>query len=507
MHGRTRFVKEYSHTSRVCTFIDIMVRSFTKCNPFPHGVQHGAHMYVFHKWISAISPLLVNNRFEEESWRTARPWLDFKSVRKCHYEYLASSLGSVKCGPHIVTDAMIKKAVTYEKSVTRIFDHSNADIIRDIITQMYEPCNKENLARSVMMKAVNDELVARGLNTVGQASIGWRNALTELGLHGARTQFKKVRMQARKDCTEEFVHVVDMLFEPSETPCDESLLRNNIGRYLAHQKRNIEDHELAIIRMLRRTGLHLKLRVTNVVDIVLKYYAPVRGYTANRKHIIDVVNECMVPRLYTDPFWDVVFARIDGADMLAPKVGANYDKIITDAFELDASCFTHRRTVKEYVRSVVGDKFCEPMYVAARTRMCKERSEWLPIRKRRKIPWDNIIHDHCKRGQSKHTVPYLNYVLKSMGFDPIHPTNDVWEYVFAKGVQPKVNVLHLIRTCTTIADIKTSRGDILYHVNNTHDLALTEDSLEWGYAMTHFADGALPLKTSSHVHDDKTHRP
>jgi hypothetical protein len=147
------------------------------------------------------------------------------------------------------------------------------------------------------------------------------------------------------------------------------------------------------------------------------------------------------------------------------------------------------------------------MYVAARTRMCKERSEWLPIRKRRKIPWDNIIHDHCKRGQSKHTVPYLNYVLKSMGFDPIHPTNDVWEYVFAKGVQPKVNVLHLIRTCTTIADIKTSREDILYHVNNTHDFALTEDSLEWGYAMTHFADGALPLKTSSHVHDDKTHRP
>ena len=484
-----------------------MVRSFTKCNPFPHGVQHGAHIYVFHKWIAAISPLLVENRFDEESWRTARPWLDFKSVRKCHYEYLASSLGSVKCGPHIITDAMIKKAVSYEKTVTRIFDHSDADIIRDIIMQMYEPCTEDNLPRSVLMKCVNDELVARGLNTVGQASIGWRNALTELGMHGARTQFRKLKLQLRKDCTDEFIHVIEMLFEPSETPCEESLIRNNIGRYLAHQNRNIDNHTLAITRAIRKTGLHLKVRVTNVTDVILKYYSPVRGYVANRKHIIDVVNECLVPRTYSDPFWDVVFARIDGADMLAPKAGADYDKILNAAFEYDASCMMNRERVKEHVKSILGDAFCKVMYLAAFGRLCTERTEWVSLRKRRKIPWDNILHDHCKRGQSKHTVPYLNYVLKTMGFEPFHPTHDVWEYVFAKGVRPKTDVLHLIRTCTTISDVKTSREEILHHVNKVHQLDLTLDSLEWGYAMTHFADGALPLKPNSHVHDDKTHRP
>lgn len=484
-----------------------MVRSFTKCNPFPQNVQHGAHMYVFHKWISAIAPLLVTGRFDQESWRTARPWLDFSTVRKCHYEYLSGSLGSVKCGPHIVTDAMIKRAVTYEKSITRVFDHSSGEIIRDIITQLYEPCATETMARSVFMQGVNDELVARGLNTIGQASIGWRNALLELGLHGAGTQFKKVKMQLRKDCTEEFVNVIDMLFEPSETPTDEKTLRNNIGRYLAHQKRNIDNHELAIVRAIRKTGLHWKLRVTNVVDVVLKYYAPVRGYVADRKHIIDVVNECMLPRTYSDPFWDVVFARIDGADTLAPKSGVNYDKIIADGFEYDASCSIHRKHVRDYVTNIIGHHLCNPMFAAAIRRLCADHEDFLPLRKRRKIPWDNIIHQHCKRGQSKHTIPYLNYVLKSMGFTPFDPTHEIWDYVTAKGVQPKMNVLHLIRTCSTIANVKTAREDVLHHVNRTHQLDLTLDSLEWGYAMTHFADGALPLKPSSRASDDKIYRP
>lgn len=473
-----------------------MVRSFSKCNPCPQDMQHGRHMYVFHKWLATISPLLVHDRFDEETWRTARPWLDFTTVRKCHYEYLSGTLGSVKYGKHTVTDAMIAKAVTYEKSITRVFDHSDSEIVRDIITQMYEPCQERVTTRSDMKKRVNDELVARGLNTVGQASIGWRNALTELGLHGAGTQFKKVKMQLRKDCTEEFVNVVDLYFEPSEEPIAEKEIRNTIGRYLAHQKRNIKEHELAVQRTVRKTGLHLKPRVTNVVDVILKYYTPALGNVTKRKHIIDLVNEVLVPRNYNDPFWDVVFARIDGADMLAPKVGIDYDELIRKDFEYDPSCSIEVTRVRRHMTAQVGELFQGPMFTAALRRMCEEKLECVPLRKKRKIPWDNILHDHCKRGQSKHTVPYLNFVLKTMGFHPFHKNHEVWEYVFAKGLQPKLDVLHMIRKCTTIADVKTPREEILHHVNKKHDQDLTTDSLAWAYAMTHFADGPLPLKPS-----------
>ena len=73
---------------------------------------------------------------------------------------LGGSLSSVKCGPHIVTDKMIAEAVTYEKSITRIFDHSDAETIRDIIVSMYEPCPTGVTKRMDMMKRVNDELVS-----------------------------------------------------------------------------------------------------------------------------------------------------------------------------------------------------------------------------------------------------------------------------------------------------------------------------------------------------------
>ena len=457
-------------------------------------MQSGKQMYVFHKWISAISPLLVSDTFNEETWRTARPWLDFGTVRKCHYEYLAGSLGSVKCGPHIVTDKMIAKAVTYEKSITRIFDHSDAETIRDIIVSMYEPCPTGVTKRMDMMKRVNDELVSRGLNTVGQASIGWRNALHELGIHGAGTQFKEIKMKLREDCTEEFINVIRLYFEPSKEKIDEKEIKDTIRLYLTHQSRNMEDHELSVSRAIRTCTLYLKHRITTVVDLILKHYKPVHEYVANRKHIIDTINELRIPRTYDDPFWDVVFSRIEGADMLAPMTGVDYDTIIKNGFEYDSTCRTNSVRVKEYVIQIAGESFRQVMFSAAIRRICRHCNELLPLRKRRNIPWDQILHDHCKRGQSKHTVPYLNLVLKNMGFQPFHPEHSVWEYVREKGLQPRLDVLHLIRTCTRISNVKTPRDKILHHVNMTHQMDLKMDSLDWMYAMTHFADGPLPLK-------------
>ena len=470
-----------------------MVRSFTRFNPFPPTTVQNGDAFVFHKWISTIAPLLVSDTYSEDTWRTARPWLDFKAVRRCHYKYLASSLGSVKCGNHIVTDAMIAKAVTYEKAITRVFDHGDGETIRDIITKLYEPCARPTTCRTELLKSVNDELLARGLSSVAQSSIGWRDALNELGLSGASTQFRKVKMQLRKDCTDEFVQVIRLHFEPHDEEIPFEAVRNCIGRYLAHQSRNISDHELAIERAARTTGLFLKPTTKDIIDYILRHYAPVMEYTADRKEIICVLNEYFVPRPYDDPIWDVVFKQIEGADHLAPKIGINYKEIILQGYEYDTHATTHICKVSSYVSSRVGDMFQHVFFRAAVRRICNEKTTLLPLRKRRKIPWDNILHLHCKRGKSKHTVPYLNVVLESMGFTPYHETHKVWDYVHAKGVQPRLNVLAMIRKSCTVTQRKSSRREILLHINATYNLDLTEESLEWRYAMTHFSEGDLTL--------------
>ena len=130
--------------------------------------------------------------------------------------------------------------------------------------------------------------------------------------------------------------------------------------------------------------------------------------------------------------------------------------------------------MKEYVIQIAGESFRQVMFSAAIRRICRHCNELLPLRKRRNIPWDQILHDHCKRGQSKHTVPYLNLVLKNMGFQPFHPEHSVWEYVREKGLQPRLDVLHLIRTCTRISNVKTPRDKILHHVNMTHQMDLKD---------------------------------
>lgn len=470
-----------------------MVRSFTRFNPFPPTNTPNRDGFVFHKWISAIAPLLASETYNEETWRTARPWLDFKSVRRCHYKYLETSLGSVKCGAHIISDAMISKAVTYEKAINRVFDHSNGDTIRDILTKLYEPCLRPITLRSDMMQAVNKELLSRGLNSVAQSSIGWRNALNELGLSGASTQFQKVKMQLRKDCTDEFVQVIRLYFEPHDEEIPSEKLRNCIGRYLAHQTRNIEEHELSVLRAIRTTGLFLKPRIQDVVSFILKHFAPVMEHTADQKYIIAVVNEHFLPRPYDDPIWKVVFKQIEGAEHLAPKIGIKYQDIILQAYEYDTHATTSVTQVSSYVRERVGEMYREVFFKAAVRRLCHEKHTLLPLRKRKKIPWDTILHVHCKRGRSKHTVPYLNLVLKSRGFTPYHHTHKVWEYVHAKGVQPKMDILAMIRKSCSVTQRKSSRKDIRLHINATHGLELEEDSLEWQYAMTHFSDGDLPL--------------
>jgi len=470
-----------------------MVRSFTRFDPFPDTSRPNRDLFVFHKWICTISPLLASDTFNEETWRTARPWLDFKTVRRCHYKYLEGSLGRVKCGKLIVTDAMIAKAVTYEKAINRVFDHSDEGLVKEIIQKLFEPCARPTTCRTDLMKAVNEELLARGKNAVAQSSIGWRNALCDLGLDGAPTQFQYVKMQLRKDCTDEFVQVIHLNYEPHDEKVELSAVRNTIARYLAHQNRNIAEHELAVDRAVRTTSLFLKTKTEDVVGHIRKHFAPVAEYKANRKTIIDVVNELFVPRPYDHPIWDVVFKQIEGAEHLAPKIGIDYEQIILQGYEYDSHATTPVYQVKEYTQKRVEDLFQAVFFKAAVRRICKDKNTLLPLRKRKKIPWDNIIHIHCKRGRSKHTVPYLNTVLKSMGFIPYHHTHDVWDYVHAKGVQPKLDVLAMIRKSCSVTRRTSTRKVILDHINVTYDLDLAEDSTEWIYAMTHFSDGPLTL--------------
>ena len=80
-----------------------------------------------------------------------------------------------------------------------------------------------------------------------------------------------------------------------------------------------------------------------------------------------------------------------------------------------------------------------------------------------------------------------------MVFRPYLDTHKVWDYVHAKGVQPKLNVLDMIRKSCTVTQRKSTRREILMHINATYDIDLTEDSLEWKYAMTHFSEGDLTL--------------
>ena len=132
-------------------------------------------------------------------------------------------------------------------------------------------------------------------------------------------------MKLREDCTEEFINVIRLYAkEPSKEKIDEKEIKDTIRLYLTHQSRNMEDHELSVSRAIRTCTLYLKHRITTVVNLILKHYKPVHEYVANRKHIIDTINELRIPRTYDDPFWDVVFSRIEGADMLAPMTGVDY---------------------------------------------------------------------------------------------------------------------------------------------------------------------------------------
>ncbi len=429
-----------------------MVRSFSRFDPAPEGNRQNRDLYVFQKWISSVAPLLVAGTYNEETWRTARPWLDFTAVRRCHYKYLQGSLGKVKCGEHIISDAMIAKAVTYEKAINRVFDHSDADVVRDLITKLFEPCLRPITTRTAMMNAVNDELLARGMSSVTQGSQGWRNALIELGLDGIKTQFQRVKMQLRKDCTDEFVHVIELNYEPHDEEFPLEKVRGTIARYLAHQKRNIAEHEMAVDRAIRKTSLFLKPRVE-----------------------------------------DIAFREILGSDCLAPRFGVDYDTLIQERYEYDPHATTPYAEVRDYISSKVGEVYQAYVFKAALRRICKKNHSLLPMRRRQQIPWDNILYMHCKRGKSKHTIPFLNIVLEQMGYTPYDKSHAVWEFVYAKGVQPKIDVLHMIRKSCSVTRRTSSRQDILRHINAHYDLELVEDSPEWVYAMRHFKDGPLSL--------------
>lgn len=470
-----------------------MVRSFSRVDPFPPGQRRDNEPFVFLKWISTLAPLLVSNTFNEDTWRTARPWMDFTAVRRCHYKYLETSLGKIKCGQHVVTDAMVAKAVTYEKAITRVFDHSDADTVAEIIRKAYEPCMCAITTRTEILETVNKELLARGKSAVAQSSMGWRNALSTLGISGASTQFQRVRLQRRKDCTDEFVQVIQLYYKPSETEIPFQDVRGTVALYLTRQCRDVRDHELAVEQAVRKTTLRLAPRTENRVAYILKMFAPVLGFEADRKSIIDVVNEKFVPHPYDHPVWDVVFKQIKGAENLAPKVGVDYKSIILQTFEYDAHATMNISEIREHVQERVGKLFRHDFFKAAVRRLCKHKHTLVPMRKRKHVPWDEIIHIHCKRGKSKHTVPFLNMVLESMGFTPYHKEHEVWEYVHAKGVKPKWNLLDLIRKSCTVTQRTTPRKDILDHINVTHDTQFTLDSVEWKYAMTHFRDGDLQL--------------
>lgn len=388
---------------------------------------------------------------------------------------------------------MIAKAVTYEKAINRVFDHSDADVVRDLITKLFEPCLRPITTRTAMMNAVNDELLARGMSSVTQGSQGWRNALTELGLDGIKTQFQRVKMQLRKDCTDEFVHVIELNYEPHDEEFPVEKVRGTIARYLAHQKRNIAEHEMAVDRAIRKTSLFLKPRVDKISDRIRKLYIPVAGHTTDRKHIIDVMNEAFVPRPYDHPIWDIAFREILGSDSLAPRFGVDYDTLIQERYEYDPHATTPYAEVRDYISSKVGEVYQAYVFKAALRRICKKNHSLLPMRRRQQIPWDNILYMHCKRGKSKHTIPFLNIVLEQMGYTPYDKSHAVWEFVYAKGVQPKIDVLHMIRKSCSVTRRTSSRLDILRHINAHYDLELVEDSPEWVYAMRHFKDGPLSL--------------
>lgn len=470
-----------------------MVRSFSRVDPFPQGLRRDNETYVFLKWIATLAPLLVADTFTEDTWRSARPWMDFTMVRRCHYKYLETSLGSIKAGKHVVTDAMVAKAVTYEKAITRIFDHSDAETVVEIIRDTYEPCLRKTTLRTDILKTVNAELLARGKNAVAPSSLGWRNAMSQLGISGASTQFQRVALKPRKNCADEFVQVLHLYYKSARKKIPFEDLRDTIALYLSSQCRDIKDHELSVVQAVRKTTLWLKPRTETRVAYIEKYFAPVLGFEADRKSIVDVVNEKFVPHPHDHPVWDIVFSQIKGAESLAPRIGVDYQDIILHAFEYDAHATMNVLEVQKYVHERVGDLFQLPFFRAAIRRVCKHKHTLVPMRKRKHVPWDNIVHMHCKRGKSKHTVPFLNVVLTSMGFTPYHRNHTVWEYVHAKGVQPKWNLLDMIRKSCTVTQRRTPRKEILEHLNVTYNTEFTLESVEWQYAMTHFKDGDLRL--------------
>ena len=44
-----------------------MVRSFSRVDPFPHGLRRDNETYVFLKWIATLAPLLVTDTFTEDT--------------------------------------------------------------------------------------------------------------------------------------------------------------------------------------------------------------------------------------------------------------------------------------------------------------------------------------------------------------------------------------------------------------------------------------------------------
>lgn len=470
-----------------------MVRSFSRVEPCPQPKSRGRDMYVFQKWIATVAPLLFEDKIEDEQWRTARPWLDFNGVRTCYHKYLKHSLGSLKCGKFIVTDALVGKAVGIERSITRTFDRGDPELLQELVELLFEPCAERQTSRAELMEHVNKELLARRKSIISLQSQAWRTTLHSMGMADGQTHYNKVRLMLRKDCTDEFVAVIQMYYEPDDKELDVEVVKGTVGRYLAHQSRRMDDHVLAVQRAIRKTSLFLKLRTDNVVAVIRKHYAPVLEHTADRNSIIDVVNELLLPRPYDHPVWDVAFAEIDGAEHLAPIVGVDYDAILARDYEYDADATLTFCQIRKRVIQIVGEHYRAPFLKAAVRRLAKHRHELVPLRRKKNIPWDNILHLYCKRGRCKHTVGFLNHVLRYMGFAPYHRDHKVWEYVHAKGVCPKTNVLMMLRKCCTVTQRTTPRAEVLAHVNVLHDLALTEDMPEWTYAMTHFRDGPLPL--------------
>ena len=165
-----------------------MVRSFSRVDPFPPGQRRQRTLRVsqvdLHSGTAARYQHLQRRHVANRT-----PVDGLYGGRRCHYKYLETSLGKIKCGQHVVTDAMVAKAVTYEKAITRVFDHSDADTVAEIIRKAYEPCmcaicHTHRDSRDREQRTVGTRKKRRR-----SGSMGWRNALSTLGISGASTQF------------------------------------------------------------------------------------------------------------------------------------------------------------------------------------------------------------------------------------------------------------------------------------------------------------------------------